>query len=346
MCDKVVAIGAHCARAARWRHVFCYFGSRRCCIGLCLRRRSAARAARHLSMPPKKRRGSGWERRPRRSDAPAESPTKPESAPSDHSTGDMQHAEGTEKIVRWRKVLDFATDLWCSDYKPFMQAERARARDVMETLEHNSYRRRLKGEKAAEYDRKQERKLMNSLANFDRACNQQSWTFSQVAKSCSWYNQRVPARVWKDAVANRQVASRDSAHLVFQEMGRVEKPVPFTRSPVVTVCAADQTFMWRGMKKRQQRFRTKAGAPFRPALRLLSAPAALPTGAVWVPQRKPVQTACLWRLNPSTTSTPFDFPCRTLSVISLVPTVTDWTTACTRKNALVKLQALLQGTCL
>ena len=122
--DKVVAIGAHCAQRPAGHTCSVTLGHARCCIGLCLRRRSAARAARLLSMPPKKRRGSGWERRPRRSDAPAESPTKPESAPSDHSTGDMQHAEGTEKIVRWRKVLIFATDLWCSDYKPFMQAER------------------------------------------------------------------------------------------------------------------------------------------------------------------------------------------------------------------------------
>ena len=210
-------------------------------------------------MPPKKRRGSGWERRPRRRAEAAGADDKDE--PMEAAFVGPDDDECAAEPSKWMKILDFAKDLWKSDYKPFFAAENAEARLIVDELPQSSYRRRLKGEKAAAYDQKTAGRVRQSQATLARQANTRSWSFSLVARSLSWFNQRVPHRVWNDALAERSVASRPSCLVLLEEMRRTE-PVPeWTESPHVFVNGSDQTYCWQGIKggKLGGRGKQKAG---------------------------------------------------------------------------------------
>jgi len=208
-------------------------------------------------MPPKKRRGSGWEQRPKRSSA-ASAPPETQQPPEDV----LKAAEiGDEaKPGKRRGIVSFAVDLWSSCYEKFFAAELAEVEAFAGQLPQSSYRARLKGAKAAAYDKKLANRVRQTSASHRRQTNQQIWTHSLVARSLSWYNQRVPHRIWRDVLEERVIASRPSCLLVLEEMRRVEPQPAWIASPHLFVVGADQTYMWQGCKKRG-RGKQKAGEP-------------------------------------------------------------------------------------
>ena len=216
-------------------------------------------------MPPKKKRGSCWEHRPRRASSGA-AEAAPKRASSLSALLQKEAADSAAETApkRWRALLDFAPDLWSSDYAPLLKVETDRAARVVQEAEQTAYRRRLKGEKAEAYDSKMVKKVGSALANLDKAINQRNWTFSLIAKSVSWYNQRVPHRIIAGCTSEAQLASRSSCLAVAKEMLRpgIKPALGFTESPHVFVIGTDQTFMWRGHKKRTGGDKqSKAGTP-------------------------------------------------------------------------------------
>ena len=149
-----------------------------------------------------------------------------------------------------RKLLDFAPSLWSSDYRPFLQAEDLAAQAALDMLPQSSYRQRLTAEAAAAYDAKALKRARSAVGMLARVANTRAWTFSVVARSLSWFNQRVPHRVWADACEDRYVASRPRCLELLHEMRRVEPQPAWIASPNVFVFAADQTYCWQGCQKR------------------------------------------------------------------------------------------------
>ena len=121
---------------------------------------------------------------------------------------------------------------------------------ALDALPQSSYRRRLPPERAAEYDAKALKRARSSVGTMKRIANTRAWCFSVVARSLSWFNQRVPHRVWADACEDHYVASRPRCLALLHEMRRVEPKPEWTASPDVFVFAADQTYCWQGCKKR------------------------------------------------------------------------------------------------
>ena len=208
-------------------------------------------------MPPKKRRGSGWERRPNRARPllrlelapPPPLPLAIEGPPAE---------EEPEALSEWRKLLDFVPALWSANYEPFVTAEIEAAKAAAIPDEPTSYRRQLKGAKADAYDERQTARVADSLAVYRRTQNQRAWSFSIVAKSLSWFNQRVPVRVWRGAQKARSVCSRDACKRIYEAMMQDEPTPAWTPSPHVFVVGFDQTYCWQDCSKISKR-RNKAG---------------------------------------------------------------------------------------
>lgn len=245
------------------------------------------RAGKH--MPPKKKRGAGWKRRPERS-WPAAMYAQAEQ-PAEDDGADVKHADTKAKPPKWRKLVDFARDLWASSYEAFFAAEdRERENTAIEPMPQTSYRARLKGAQTVTYDKKVQRRARKASGAEAHSQNMRAWTHSLLARSISWLNQRVPKRVWFDV--ERTVASRSSCLLLLEEMRNVEPLPPWTRSPHVFVVGADQTYMWQGAKKRG-RGKQKAGEPARTGLSqpALAPPALAPPALAQSEHR---QRACRW----------------------------------------------------
>jgi len=176
-------------------------------------------------------------------------------SPASHSVvspAPAPHAQVADPLSagKWRKILDFAPAMWSSDYRPFLRIEDPAAQAALDALPQSSYRRRLSAEAAVAYDTKALKRARSAVGMLARVANTRAWTFSVVARSLSWFNQRVPHRVWADACEDRYVASRPRCLALLHEMRRVEPQPAWTHSPNVFVFAADQTYCWQGCQKR------------------------------------------------------------------------------------------------
>ena len=80
---------------------------------------------------------------------------------------------------------------------------RRRTQAALDMLPQSSYRQRLTAEAAAAYDAKALKRARSAVGMLARVANTRAWTFSVVARSLSWFNQRVPHRVWADACEDR-----------------------------------------------------------------------------------------------------------------------------------------------
>ena len=163
-----------------------------------------------------------------------------------------------------RGAAQFARSLWADDYAPFMEAERAEARESYMSLPQSRYRRRLKGAAAEIYDEKAASRLGRNAAVLARGLNTQAWTFTIIARSISYFCQRVPQRVLQDELDDRRIASQGTCNKILKQMVAVQPPVDFIAQGHVFVMGADQTYCWRGAKKRgaQHRGAGVQGFPF------------------------------------------------------------------------------------
>ena len=154
-------------------------------------------------MPPKQRRGSSWERRPQRKQRSAAELLPVEAAPprsgASAPIGEQLPDSLDVAPAKWLKILDFAKDLWSADYRPFFQAEDEVAQLVLDSMPQTTYRARLYGDTAAAYDDKALKRARSAVSTLKRVANTRDWSFSTVARSLCWFNQRVPHRVWADA---------------------------------------------------------------------------------------------------------------------------------------------------
>ena len=149
-----------------------------------------------------------------------------------------------------RGAAKFARLLWADDYAPFMEAELAEARESYMSLPQSRYRRRLKGEAAEIYDEKGASRLCRNAAVLARGFNTQAWTFTVIARSISYFCQKVPQRVLQDGLDDRRIASQGTCNKILKQMVDVQPPVDFIVQGHVFVMGADQTYCWRGAKKR------------------------------------------------------------------------------------------------
>ena len=209
-------------------------------------------------MPPKQRRGSGWEKRPKRARPLPRLELAPP-PPLPLAIAGPAAEEEPEALSEWKKLLDFVPALFSANYEPFITAEIEATKAAAVPDEPTSYRRQLKGAKADAYDERQTARVAESLAVYKRTQNQRAWSFSIVAKSLSWFNQRVPVRVWPGAQKARAVCSRDACKRIYEAMMQNEPTPAWTASPHVFVLGYDQTYCWQDCSKIAKR-RNKAGA--------------------------------------------------------------------------------------
>ena len=171
---------------------------------------------------------------------------------SESEPRDTVHVELEQPLQR--RLRDFARALWSSDYRPILAAEdeaEGGAVHLLGVLEQSSYRRKLHGDKAVRYDARAQKRARGALAQLGRVNNMRRWTFSIVARSLCYFNQRVPHRVWNDLCEDRRVCARSSCKLLLSEMIKVRPEPPWRESPYGSVMITDQTFCWQGCRKRR-----------------------------------------------------------------------------------------------
>jgi hypothetical protein len=201
---------------------------------------------------PKKSRGHGWSRHTtsstfaRGEGAAQEGPEVPVDGEQTAANAEG-HAEGQQ-----RTFLSYARDLWRWDYSSLLDEEDVGSRALVGSLPVSTYRQRLnnKPEAAARYDARAVKRARGAMAQLGRVSNNRNWTFSIVARSLSYFNQRVPVRVWRDEQEDRRIASRSHCILLLKEMHRLEPRPQWLPHEHVFVLAADQTYCWQGCKKR------------------------------------------------------------------------------------------------
>ena len=132
-----------------------------------------------------------------------------EEAPPAHESSLLEN-----ELTEWRlvgNVEDWAPVLMSTNYSEHLALEDAAATEqrgaVAELFEPSSYRVRLSGENLDRYDRRTADRQRDSVAHLRRSRNQRSWTFSILARTVSWFTQRVPHRVWHGESRAARVAS-------------------------------------------------------------------------------------------------------------------------------------------
>lgn len=196
-----------------------------------------------------------WERRPhhRSGDATA-APTPPLEDPiwEPRATDSEAAAQQCALKQKWHvRLLWRATRLWAPDFRPLIEAEALeapvlRAR-VVELYSHqvSTYRARLKDARLlARYDAKTERMIRDETAVARRRRNQSDIPFSVDARSISYFNQRVPERVWKDNQKGLRIEHRDTCMKVLNAMMEVEPQPGFIVNRTVSVFGCDQCNHW------------------------------------------------------------------------------------------------------
>ena len=203
-------------------------------------------------------------RKPRRSRSRQSAPSGAALAPAQERAAALacitEHELSTqpvEELNEWRLVgnmEDWAPVLMSTNYADHLAIEDAAAAEqrsaVSTFFEPSSYRARniLHGEQLERYDGRVADRQRDSVAHLRRAANQRSWTFSILARSAAWFNQRVPHRVWAGESRAARVASRPTVERLLQACAKLQM-VPFPLHRSVAVYGADQTYAWQGMSK-------------------------------------------------------------------------------------------------
>ena len=150
-------------------------------------------------------------------------------------------------------VTDWASLFWLPDYRPVLEAEArvAASTQLGAIAPPSTYRARLDHfpEAASAYDVKMDGRVRDIYSIALRAANQRAWSFSQLARSISYFSQRTPRRVWRDETRGRRIATHETTIRLLDRMVEVEPQPAFTLHETVSVFCMDQTFKWLGANK-------------------------------------------------------------------------------------------------
>lgn len=156
------------------------------------------------------------------------------------------------RAAAWRSWIVFrAGRLWSCDYAHFLNLERLEVPELREKVvqtclgQMSIYRERLTNpHQIAAYDAKTERMIRDQTAVLRRRANQFDIPFSVDARSQSYFNQRVPKRVWKDQQHGLVILHRDSTEKVARTMVEVQPAPPFIANMHVACFGVDQCNHW------------------------------------------------------------------------------------------------------
>jgi hypothetical protein len=150
----------------------------------------------------RKARSHRWHRRPQRpatTDDGLEDPAW--SKPAFDCNEERPHA--SQAVIARQKLLNRARKLWADDYTTHLEFElKERPELTMSVVElycaqMSTYRARLSDSRLIErYDLKTKISVRDTVAVLRRRRNQFDIPFSVDARSLSYFNQRVPRRVW------------------------------------------------------------------------------------------------------------------------------------------------------
>jgi hypothetical protein len=180
---------------------------------------------------------------------PAWSPADEENA---HEAPGVERPVKLDRAVIARMVIHCrARQLWQDDFTPLLELEaketpelRAQV-DELYGAQRSTYRARLKDTRLIErYDIKQVRMVRDATALLRRRRNQLDLPFSVMARSLSWFNQRVPTRVWRDNQRSLRIVHRDSCMKLLDAMLEVEPQPPWLENQYVSVFGVDQNNCW------------------------------------------------------------------------------------------------------
>ena len=201
-----------------------------------------------------RRRRVRWHRRPHRADNVANGAGLDDPAWA-ASTAVVRIAEVVEPLppqyeqkLMWRsRQLMRAARLWAPDYKIELEREKGEAPELWEHVTNlykdqvSTYRLRLKDERQLlRYDAKTERMVRDQVAVMRRRRNHCDIPFSVDARTGSYYNQRMPERIWRDNQKCLRICHRDTALSVLETMMEVEPPPGFIVNTSVAAFGVDQ----------------------------------------------------------------------------------------------------------
>ena len=154
------------------------------------------------------------------------------------------HAGVRQSVERWAPLL------WTTSttYSGIFENEAA-ASTLSIGMRESTYRRRITGEAAEAYDARKDARVRDCAAILRRGHNQRDWSFSVLARSISYFNQRVPAAVWNEECNARRLASRPTCIRLLEAAVACEPPTEYPLQHLVAVFGADQTFKWMGANK-------------------------------------------------------------------------------------------------
>jgi hypothetical protein len=153
--------------------------------------------------------------------------------------------------VARQKLLGRASKLWGNNYEHHCRHELTEVPDLVETCmqvyaaQTSTYRARLTDKRLiARYDEKTAVSLRDTVTVLRRRRNQFDIPFLVDARSLSYFNQRVPKRVWKDQQAGLRIIHRDGCKILLDAMLEVQPKPPFLENDFVSVFGVDQCNFW------------------------------------------------------------------------------------------------------
>ena len=202
---------------------------------------------------------NSWERRPQRSTWYEPASTQ------DHSNDTMPPAtafalctptinEAQEKLsqaaIAREKMLERGRMLWSSNYAPLLEKETLEVPELWAQVtdvyagQLSSYRKRLGVDMALKYDAKTAVMVRDTVATLRRRKNKDDIPFSIMARSLSYFNQRVPTRVWREQQKSQRIVHRDTCQKLLDAMLETEPEPPWVINKHVSVFCVDQCNHW------------------------------------------------------------------------------------------------------
>ena len=161
-----------------------------------------------------------------------------------------------EPIIEEPLLELFAKAFWATDYEDIFEAE-MKENELLcggsaSELPASSYRRRLQGAAAEEYDRRRRNQRRDEMAVRLHANNQRHWSPSLLARSIAYFG-KSSRFIQTNETRQRRIASKPTVRRVLKLMMK-HKPRPVWRHGLHVACFAyDQTYQWLGVKKRGRR---------------------------------------------------------------------------------------------
>lgn len=176
----------------------------------------------------------------------------PVAGPEENLAGSLHAETQLSRAAAARLVLlSRCRALWTTNYQPLLEME---AKECPELWEHVSlvyraqtsqYRLRLTDPTlVAKYDLKTDGMIRNTVAVMRRRRNQLDIPFSTSGRSLSYFNQRVPTRVWKDQQRGMHILHRTTCQTLLDGMLETDPGPGFILNDLVVVFCVDQCNHW------------------------------------------------------------------------------------------------------